>query len=147
MLAIETVMRRGERPIEAGPAPELLRLRSVVRGSTGGLQSSARCSSSRVTGGGGTELSPAAGRSCRANLTWLAFPLAFLEGTNTDLPFAVLARSTGLAFPLAFLVEPNTEPSFAVLSSGTVGAMTPAGSAVLARSTGLAIPFAPLEVR
>ena len=57
VLAIETVMRRGERPIEAGPAPELLRLRSVVRGSTGGLQASARCSSN-------IESQEGPGRSC-----------------------------------------------------------------------------------
>ena len=108
VLAIETVMRRGERPIEAGPAPELLRLRSVVRGSTGGLQSSARCSSNRVTGGGGTELSPAAGLSCLATLTKIArfralfAPLAppspgAIKARTPAFSPAVLARGTGLA--------------------------------------------------
>ena len=49
-------------------APKLLRLRSVVRGSKGGLL----FSSGTVAGGAGTELSPAAGRSRFATLTWRA---------------------------------------------------------------------------
>ena len=81
----------------------------MVRGSKGGLQSSARCSSNRVAGGGGTELSPAAGRSCRATPTRRARARAcYAElargtvGATTRAKYqasirAVLARETGLA--------------------------------------------------
>ena len=91
----------------------------MVRGSKGGLQSSAaaRCSSNRVAGGGGTELSPAAGRSCRATPTRRARARAC---------YAELARGT---------VGATTRAGSAVLARGTEGAITRAGFAVLARGT------------
>ena len=121
----------------------------MVRGSKGGLQSSAaaRCSSNRVAGGAGTELSPAAGLACHATVTRRAILRPFFSVINAPLaPGAIeartpawirleLARGTGLAFGLAFLERPNTVPPFAVLPAGAVTASTPFRFAVLARVT------------
>ena len=133
-----------------------------MRGSKGGLQSSAaaRCSSIGVAGGAGTELSPAAGLSCRATVTRFArarassAPLApgAIEARAPACTRAVLARGTGGAVPLAFLQEPITplgspHHPYAVLAAGTVGANRRSLSAVHARGTGLALPFASLQRR
>ena len=122
----------------------------MVRGSKGGLQSSAaaRCSSNRVAGGAGIELSPAAGRSRRATLTRRARARASFaprapgarEARALACTRAVLARGTGGASCLAFLEVPITplgspHHPYAVLPRGTEGAITRAGSAVLARGT------------
>ena len=122
----------------------------MVRGSKGGLQSSAaaRCSSNRVAGGAGIELSPAAGRSRRATLTRRARARASFaprapgarEARALACTRAVLARGTGGASCLAFLegiITPLGSPRhpYAVLAQVTVGARTRAGSAVLARGT------------
>ena len=135
----------------------------MVRGSKGGLQSSAaaRCSSNRVAGGAGTELSPAAGLACHATLTEIARFRAFfaplappalgaIEARAPAFTRAVLARGTGGAFCLAFFEVPITplgspRYSYAVLARGTVGANRRFLSAVLARSTGLAFSLAVFE--
>ena len=120
----------------------------MVRGSKDGLRSSAaaRCSSNKVAGGAGTELSPAAGRSRRATPTRRARARASSaprapgarEARTPALSWAVRARGTGGAFPLAFLEERITNLRRAWLTifpRGTEAARTRTGSAVLARGT------------
>ena len=134
----------------------------MVRGSKGGLQSSAaaRCSSKRVAGGAGTELSPAAGRSRCATPTRRARARASStprapgarEARTPACARAVRARGTGGAFSLAFLEELTTplgspHHPYAVLARVTVGANRRSLSAVHARGTGLALPFASLQRR
>ena len=134
----------------------------VRGGSKGGLQSSAaaRCSSNRVAGGAGTELSPAAGRSRCATPTRRARARASStprapgarEARTPACARAVRARGTGGAFSLAFLEELTTplgspHHPYAVLARVTVGANRRSLSAVHARSTGLALPFASLQRR
>ena len=135
-----------------------------MRGAKGGLQPSAaaRCSSNRVAGGAGTELSPAAGRSRHATVTRRAIFRPFLFVISAPLaPGAMeakdpawilleLARGTGGASCFAYLevlITPLGVPihPYAVLARGTVGANRRFLSAVLARSTGLAFSLAVFE--